>query len=622
MTAPFDKLFLDFQAAVAGRYSLERELGRGGMGVVYLAREVRLDRLVAVKVLPPARAADQQVRERFLREARTAAKLSHPNIVPIHAVDDVQDFVFFAMAFVDGETLTARVRERGPLPAGEAARVLRDVAWALGYAHGQGVVHRDVKPDNILLEQATGRALVADFGIASAVRGAAGLEGGGIVGTPEFMAPEQALGEDVDARSDLYALGVTAYFALSGRLPFSGANATEVLAKQVTEAAPALVDAGTPVPRKIAHVVQRCLAKDRAERPAAAADVAEQLSVALERKKELPLALRAFVKHESRLDGPGALMYPAGVFISSGVAAFLFGIDSSFVVLAAGFTLGPLAVLARRASRLLRAGFGHGDLEHAFKAEIEQGNEERAFGGGHKPSALERALRWVATGAAAVFVGGLVINVDSVAIAASLVMAGTGAGWLIMLQRRRDVDAEFYGRLWNGSLGRWLFRIARFFTPRGAAPAAFTHRPTELSIGLAADQLYEKLDKPTRKRLGDLPTAVRRLEADAQRMRARLEVLNDALAGTSDHTSERSERIRAELVAERDLVQRRLGEAVAALETIRLGLLRLHAGTATVQSLTTDLGLAAQVAQNVDRLLDGQREVERLLRPTPDPERA
>src|SRR3989454_6908722 len=175
---PADRLFLDFQAAVAGRYSLERELGRGGMGVVYLAREVRLDRSVAIKLLPPSKASDPKLRERFLREARTAAKLSHPNIIPIHAVEEIGGFVFFAMAYVEGETLTERVRRRGPLAPSEASRVLRDVAWALAYAHGQGVIHRDVKPDNILLES-NGRVLVADFGIASVVAGAGGAAPGG-----------------------------------------------------------------------------------------------------------------------------------------------------------------------------------------------------------------------------------------------------------------------------------------------------------------------------------------------------------------------------------------------------------------------------------------------------------
>ena len=129
MTHPSpDRLFLDFQSAVAGRYSLERELGRGGMGVVYLAREVRLDRPVAIKLLPPSKATDPKLRERFLREARTAAKLSHPNVIPIHAVEEIGEFVFFAMAYIEGETLTERVRSRGPLAPSEASRVLRDVA--------------------------------------------------------------------------------------------------------------------------------------------------------------------------------------------------------------------------------------------------------------------------------------------------------------------------------------------------------------------------------------------------------------------------------------------------------------------------------------------------------------
>src|SRR5258705_96788 len=198
---PSDRLFIDFQSALAGRYSLERELGRGGMGVVYLAREVRLDRSVAIKLLPPSKTADHKLRERFLREARTAAKLSHPNIIPIHAVEEIGEFVFFAMAYVDGETLTERVRQRGPMPPSEGARVLRDVAWALAYAPGPGVIHRDVKPDNILLES-TGRVLVADFGIAGIVAGAGALAGGEVIGTPEFMSPEQALGEAVDARCE------------------------------------------------------------------------------------------------------------------------------------------------------------------------------------------------------------------------------------------------------------------------------------------------------------------------------------------------------------------------------------------------------------------------------------
>ena len=149
--------FITLQRALAGRYSLERELGRGGMGVVFLARDVALDRPVAIKLLPPAMAERPGLRERFLREAKTAAKLSQPNIVPIHAVEEAAGLVYFVMSFVDGETLGERLRAKGPLTPHETARMLQEVAWALGYAHGRGVVHRDVKPDNIMLERGTAR---------------------------------------------------------------------------------------------------------------------------------------------------------------------------------------------------------------------------------------------------------------------------------------------------------------------------------------------------------------------------------------------------------------------------------------------------------------------------------
>ena len=169
MTAPPSPEFLALQQAVLGRYSLDRELGRGGMGIVFLARDVALDRPVAIKLLPPEMAASPRARERFLREARAAARLSHPHIVPVHAVEEHGALVLFVMAYVDGETLGARVRRAGALPAAEVMRVVQEVAWALAHAHAHGVVHRDVKPDNILLERESGRALVADFGIARAI---------------------------------------------------------------------------------------------------------------------------------------------------------------------------------------------------------------------------------------------------------------------------------------------------------------------------------------------------------------------------------------------------------------------------------------------------------------------
>ncbi len=622
-----DRLFLDFQSAIAGRYSLERELGRGGMGVVYLAREVRLDRPVAIKLLPPSKASDPRLRERFLREARTAAKLSHPNIIPIHAVEEIGEFVFFAMAYVEGETLTERVRNRGPLAPSEASRVLRDVAWALAYAHGQGVIHRDVKPDNILLENG-GRVLVADFGIAGIVAGAGALATGEVVGTPEFMSPEQALGEAVDARSDLYSLGIVGYFACSGTLPFEAEKATDVLAKQVTEPAPPLNVVAPLVPRRLAQAIDRCLTKEPEERPEGPALLAEQLSHALEQRRELPVALRAFVKHDARLDGSGVLLYPFAMLVVTPLVGFWTGsVGAGFVTLVSGYTLVPVGVLINRARRLLNSGFEHSDIGVAFKAEIDRSREERSFGLGHGggPSVFERILRWIS---------GAGLGIGVLTLAAALATAGenyplmiiviwsmtagvaSGVGALVMLQRRRDVDAEFWGRVWTGRIGKWLFKVARMFTGAKALPASLTHRPTELALGMAAEQLYETLPKDSRRQLRDLPDVVHRLEQDAQRMRARLEELHEALADAGQRGSPnpaigpRHDRIVADLSAERDLVQQRLKDAVAALETIRLNLLRLHAGTGSVRSLTTDLGFARELVRDIGAQVDGLREVE------------
>ncbi len=620
-----DRLFLDFQAAVAGRYSLERELGRGGMGVVYLAREVRLDRPVAIKLLPPSKASDPKLRERFLREARTAAKLSHPNIIPIHAVEEIDEFVFFAMAYIEGETLTERVRRRGPLAPSDASRVLRDVAWALAYAHGQGVIHRDVKPDNILLET-SGRVLVADFGIASVVAGAGGLATGEVVGTPEFMSPEQALGEEVDGRSDLYALGVVGFFAFSGTLPFEGEKPTEVLAKQITEPAPPLATVAPGVPRRIAHALDGCLAKEREERPDGPSVLADQLSRALELRRELPIPLRVFVKRDGRLDDGLSLLYPFVLLAAAVLAGSATSTMIGFEVLVGGMTLVPVSVLISRARRLLKSGFDHGDLEVAFKAELERWREERVAGQRLGPTWLERGLNAVARGG---FISaGLAITIFPFVFGSpslSMLLQGLSLGIyasacsLVLLQRRRDVDTEFWSKLWVGRFGRWLFKVARAITPARALPSSLTHRPTEMALGMAAEQLYEDLPKETRRELRDLPDVVHRLEEDAQRMRARLEELQEALSDAGQRgdpnpaIAVRRDRIVKDLNAERELVQQRLKDAVAALETIRLNLLRLHAGTGSVQSLTTDLGLAREIARDIGAQVDAYREIESAL---------
>ena len=614
-----DPLFLTFQLALAGRYSIDRELGRGGMGVVYLAREVHLDRPVAIKLLPPDRAAEPTLRVRFIREARLAAKLSHPNIIPIHAVEDSGGFVFYVMAFVDGETLAERVRTRGPLPGSEGTRVLREVAWALAYAHGQGLVHRDVKPDNILLESGTGRVLVADFGIAAAA-GDTGPEG--IVGTPEFMSPEQALGGQIDARSDLYGLGATGFYLFSGRLPFEGASTTEILAKQVTEPPPPLASLGLAVPRKLAALVDRCLAKEPSLRPESAQALAEQLGLALEQRRELPAALRAFVKRYGRLDGGGTLiasfmLLPASIFVSA-----LFGGTAGFGTLLLGSTAAPLGYLVRAARRLTLLGFSHQDLGPAFQGEIEQAREELTVEHRSASTGLERVLAPVARVAGAVFgiiglalatvpsiwLGPLAMDLLAVCAISGSVSLLSAIGYLALLQRRRDVDTEFWSRLWMGRIGQFAFSIARKLLGTRRPEQAMTHRATELSLGMAAEQLFDSLPKESRQALGDLPVLLHRLQVDAQALRKRYAELQEVLADAGDAVA--GERY-AELRAARAAIHAKLADAVGALEMIRLNLLRLHAGSATVAGLTTHLGLAAEVSAGVERLIAAQGEVER-----------
>ncbi|HEX4936980.1 MAG TPA: serine/threonine-protein kinase, partial [Gemmatimonadaceae bacterium] len=269
--------FPGLAAAVAGDYRIVRELGRGGMGVVFLAQDVRLERLVALKVLPPALAGDPAVRERFVREARTAAQLSHPNIVPVYSADETRGWAYFAMGFVDGESLGERLKSLGPLPPAEAVRLLRDAAWALAYAHARGVVHRDVKPDNLLIERGTDRLVVTDFGIAHAPDASRLTMTGHVMGSVHFMSPEQGAGETLDGRSDLYALGTVGYLLLSGRLPFEHQQAAAILVQRATRDAPPLRSVAPAIPPSLADVIDRCLARDRALRPPTGEALAEML---------------------------------------------------------------------------------------------------------------------------------------------------------------------------------------------------------------------------------------------------------------------------------------------------------------------------------------------------------
>jgi len=267
------------ERVLSAHYELDREIGRGGFGVVYRAKDRRLKRVVAIKVLPPELAFRSEIKTRFLREAETAAQLSHPNIVPIYSVDEAEGLVYFAMAYISGDNLAKRLHDQGVMGVDDTRRILRDVSDALAYAHERGVVHRDIKPDNILLDADSGRPMVTDFGIARAVSdgGDSRLTATGMaIGTPAYMSPEQAAGErEIDGRSDLYSLGIVGYQMLVGEPPFVAGSTPAILVKHISERPVPLEQRRADVPQDLARTIMVLLEKDPANRlPTAAALVA------------------------------------------------------------------------------------------------------------------------------------------------------------------------------------------------------------------------------------------------------------------------------------------------------------------------------------------------------------
>ena len=514
MTAPISPEFLALQELLAGRYSIERELGRGGMGIVLLARDVALDRPVAIKLLPPHLATQAHERDRFLQEARTAAGLAHPNIVPIHLVEAHGDLVFFVMGFVDGETLRDRVERAGPLPPRLTTKLMQEVAWALGAAHQRGVIHRDVKPDNIMIERATERAVVTDFGIALGSRaGKAESPGGAITGTARYMSPEQACGEPVDARSDLYSLGATFFYALTGRAPFEAANVPAIITKHVYEPAPLVRALRPEVPAKLSAVVERLLRKAPPERFQTADDLARVAGELRGRDFRAPPLLRAFVRNAQ----VSTLVLLASVLAGRGM-----GIIGAILLF-------QLVVVARR---LLKDGYTFDDIRAALLAERQVQQEE-----------------------------------DEV------------------IKRRRwflRLDSLWY-RIWAGRAGRAFFWLAGWHLKATARAALPSVEPTELVLGRSALSAYQALPDAERRQARDLPAVVERLETGAEALRAR---------GDTGES---------------------LTEAVAALEHLRLALVKRQSGVGSPSDLTLVLERARAIGYHVDRRIAAAAEVQALL---------
>ena len=618
--------FLDFQTALAGEYSLQRELGRGGMGIVYLAREVQLDRDVAIKVLPANLARTAESRERFVREARTAAGLSHPNIVPIHRVGEAGGFVFFVMSYVEGETLGERLRTRGPLPPADAMRVLREVAWALAYAHGRGIVHRDVKPDNILLEAGTGRALVTDFGIAHVhAHDRPVTDPGKIMGTAHFMSPEQAANEPVDGRSDIYALGVVGYLAVSGRLPFDAPNVPALLVRQATEAPPSVMRAAPGLPSALGAAIDQCLARDPANRFTDGEALAAALAPTPESRPSLPPTLRAWLGARNPLLVP--YMGWGGAIGTLTLVNFVVWVTGnrpagfSDIVFLAGIASLPLLPIVgfhlNQARRQFWAGHSLSDLRSALDVARRERAETEALAREGEEGLFHRVLRigtvaaatWLAvtlglllqgtihenrTGLVWIFgpvLSTMLLGAVSNALDVQFIPAGIRAWWQTGI---RD-------RLWNSRAGEWLAR--RLGAPdRSRAVGGGVFRATEAALGVAASELFAALPNAYREQLAELPATVAALEAQAAAARAEIDVIA-ALAPSGSVDAD-------VLETRRGVASSHLAQSVAALEGIRLDLLRLHAGAGDLAPLTTLIDAARLISEDVNRLADARREVD------------
>jgi hypothetical protein len=608
---------------VAGRYALEHELGRGGMGVVLLARDLSLDRPVALKLLPTLLATQPVLRERFLREARTAAGLSHPHVVPIHAVEEHEGLAFIAMAFVDGETLAERVRRTGPLPPREAARILREVAWALAYAHGRGIVHRDIKPDNIMIERGSGRALVTDFGIARPVERSSTTDRltleGQLLGTAAFMSPEQAAGEPVDGRSDLYSLGAVGFYVLSGRAPFDEGTIEALLVARFTKAAPPVATARPDVPAALATVIDRCLARQPYDRYPSAEAVAEALaeSSAADGVRDIAPPVRSFL-HAAEQTVMMATMIT--------VFTILFGLPTTRrivpLLITIAFGTAVLSIdLVRRARELMREGFGADDVRRAFEMERRAHVEEMRQLFDERRTAARRRTRRRAWTTLAV---GIVIRVLLQIVFTRRAPGTPIAPWIIALFVLTDAvnavsivvalnasprsERRFFrvaASLWRRRFTNWYFRLAAIGLGRAAdAPAARADRP------MASARLLELIPPSVTARFPELRALVERLERDQDALRLRETEVGRALteAGGAGATPvsavtpmavaaraagpptehalhDRRAALLGEMRDALDGVRARRAAIGAALENLRIQLLRVRAGIAAPEDL-------------------------------------
>jgi serine/threonine-protein kinase len=464
-------------------------------------------------------------------------------------------------------------------------RVTQEVAWSLAHAHARGVVHRDVKPDNILLERGTGRALVTDFGIA---RVAQSLDptGGIPAGTPQYMSPEQARGDDVDGRSDLYSLGVTTFFAAGGRLPFEASSAHALLLQHAQQTPPSVRDVAPRLPRAFAGAIDRLLAKQPAERFDSADALAAAIGEARGAHGVVPAPVRQYLEASQQAASEiGTLMTVTGAVVIGLEAIKVFrgdflGITTAIQGIGA-ITLSAVAAvraaqLFAETRRLVRAGYRH----DAIRLGLVHADREHELAHAGDRSPRSNAAIWgrAAAGVGVTALGFYLLGGDSNRFNAQVIgwVMGIMAPAFTLRALLRDLRAGKRGTFWNrmleGRLGRWLFGAAeRTVRTHERAPSA---EPTAVVLARATEELYHALPGDQRRQLADVPALLVRLQADVASLRA------------SDDADPRR--------------AARLETAVTALENLRLELLKLHAGRASVDELTADIDRARDLSRRVD----------------------
>ncbi len=612
MTLPTDDLIVrELTAAVAGHYALERELGRGGMGAVFLARDLKLDRLVAIKVLPPELAVRPELRARFLQETRTAASFSHPNIVPVHGVEESAALLYFVMGYVEGETLTQRVRRQGPLEAAVAVRLLREVAWALSYAHGRGVVHRDIKPDNILLERGSGRALVMDFGISRSAAASGLTQVGESLGTPHYMSPEQAAGDTVDGRSDLYSLGVTAYYAVTGTLPFDAPSARAIMAMHLSQPAPPVVNRRPDLPGALTASIDRCLAKAPADRFPTGEALGEALEAVQVHRAEVPPAIRLWVSRADQFFRNGLIL----AFVSFQILSRSQMSQLDKMVFAAMFTAAIFALWTQiplGLRELARLGMTFSDLRTALDLLDAERAATLAARRADPGYSTRRRRLWLELGAGflvgtgllifalkqrtPVSTGGYSIGLPGIVavffavttlMATLVMMIATVAGGGRMDQRLH--------RLWRGAIGARLFRFGAWRLP-GGAPSGGQRTAATASARMLVESLPPEHRRAAASLRGNLQRIADRIEALTRRERdlaaSAAEIRTPG--GSVDETGRQAALQRDLDTAGRAAAEER-SRLLQAVESARLGLIRVRSGLGEMNEVLTELSAATAI---------------------------